>query len=234
MPSPGCRTRPCSGHCRQWRNDPVCRTGHLLNRRAVVVFITRMIVTFTDDHFVRPVLIGGATKLPFFWVLLGILGGVEVRASSAYSSDPQSWPHSSCSGGNGPESKQRSLRFPGPRIAEDHRPIPESLDIGGRISKGSAMQHQASGNDADCMSEPYIRSSGPSQRWQDLPALAPPLSPVRDPKDRPAASRSLCPGAGRARCRGAVAAQTILPGARLFVTRPSGGSWLCILHFGSR
>ena len=26
---------------------------------------------------VRPVLIGGATKLPFLWVLLGILGGVE-------------------------------------------------------------------------------------------------------------------------------------------------------------
>ena len=25
----------------------------------------------------RPVLIGGATRLPFLWVLLGILGGVE-------------------------------------------------------------------------------------------------------------------------------------------------------------
>ncbi len=36
-----------------------------------------MAVTFTADHFVRPVLIGGATKLPFIWVLLGILGGVE-------------------------------------------------------------------------------------------------------------------------------------------------------------
>lgn len=34
-------------------------------------------VTFLADHFVRPVLIGGATKLPFLWVLLGILGGVE-------------------------------------------------------------------------------------------------------------------------------------------------------------
>jgi predicted PurR-regulated permease PerM len=34
-------------------------------------------VTFIADHFVRPVLIGGATKLPFLWVLLGILGGVE-------------------------------------------------------------------------------------------------------------------------------------------------------------
>lgn len=35
------------------------------------------VVTFVADHFVRPVLIGGATKLPFVWVLLGILGGVE-------------------------------------------------------------------------------------------------------------------------------------------------------------
>ena len=29
------------------------------------------------DHFARPVLIGGTTRLPFVWVLLGILGGVE-------------------------------------------------------------------------------------------------------------------------------------------------------------
>jgi predicted PurR-regulated permease PerM len=34
-------------------------------------------VTFVADHFVRPVLIGGATRLPFIWVLLGILGGVS-------------------------------------------------------------------------------------------------------------------------------------------------------------
>ena len=43
----------------------------------VVVFGIGMAVTFTADHFIRPVLIGGATKLPFVWVLLGILGGVE-------------------------------------------------------------------------------------------------------------------------------------------------------------
>jgi predicted PurR-regulated permease PerM len=42
------------------------------------VFATGMIVTFTADHFVRLVLIGGATELPFLWVLLGILAGVEV------------------------------------------------------------------------------------------------------------------------------------------------------------
>jgi predicted PurR-regulated permease PerM len=35
-------------------------------------------MAFATDHFVRPVLIGGATKLPFLWVLLGILGGLEV------------------------------------------------------------------------------------------------------------------------------------------------------------
>lgn len=44
---------------------------------AIVVFATGMVVTFTADHFIRPVLIGGATKLPFLWVLLGILGGIE-------------------------------------------------------------------------------------------------------------------------------------------------------------
>ncbi len=45
---------------------------------AIGVFCVGMATTFTADHFVRPVLIGGATKLPFLWVLLGILGGVEV------------------------------------------------------------------------------------------------------------------------------------------------------------
>ena len=44
---------------------------------AIIVFAFGMTVVFASDHFVRPVLIGGATKLPFLWVLLGILGGVE-------------------------------------------------------------------------------------------------------------------------------------------------------------
>jgi predicted PurR-regulated permease PerM len=34
-------------------------------------------VVFVADHFVRPAMIGGSTRLPFVWVLLGILGGVE-------------------------------------------------------------------------------------------------------------------------------------------------------------
>ena len=44
---------------------------------AIVIGVLGMVVTFIADHFVRPVLIGGATRLPFLWVLLGILGGVE-------------------------------------------------------------------------------------------------------------------------------------------------------------
>ncbi|GJD31986.1 Putative transport protein YdiK [Methylobacterium adhaesivum] len=44
---------------------------------AVVVVVAGFVVTFVADHFVRPALIGGTTQLPFLWVLLGILGGVE-------------------------------------------------------------------------------------------------------------------------------------------------------------
>lgn len=44
----------------------------------IILFVFGMIVVFCSDHFIRPILIGGATKLPFLWVLLGILGGVEV------------------------------------------------------------------------------------------------------------------------------------------------------------
>ena len=43
----------------------------------VLVFVLGLLVVFVADHFIRPVLIGGATQLPFVWVLLGILGGVE-------------------------------------------------------------------------------------------------------------------------------------------------------------
>lgn len=43
---------------------------------AAIVVVLGFIVSFVADHFLRPVLIGGATRLPFIWVLLGILGGV--------------------------------------------------------------------------------------------------------------------------------------------------------------
>ncbi len=41
------------------------------------VAIAGAVVLFIADHFVRPAIIGGGAKLPFLWVLLGILGGVE-------------------------------------------------------------------------------------------------------------------------------------------------------------
>ncbi len=44
---------------------------------ALAVAASGLVVTFVADHFVRPALIGGTTRLPFLWVLLGILGGVE-------------------------------------------------------------------------------------------------------------------------------------------------------------
>ncbi len=44
---------------------------------AIAVLVAGFIVLFAADHFVRPVIIGEGAKLPFLWVLLGILGGVE-------------------------------------------------------------------------------------------------------------------------------------------------------------
>ena len=44
---------------------------------AVIIVVVGAIVIFLADHFVRPQLIGSATSMPFIWVLLGILGGVE-------------------------------------------------------------------------------------------------------------------------------------------------------------
>ena len=44
---------------------------------AIGVLVSGSIVLFIADHFVRPVIIGEGAKLPFLWVLLGILGGVE-------------------------------------------------------------------------------------------------------------------------------------------------------------
>ncbi len=44
---------------------------------AALLFALGMAIIFIADHAIRPVLIGGTTRLPFLWVLLGILGGVE-------------------------------------------------------------------------------------------------------------------------------------------------------------
>lgn len=44
---------------------------------AIAVLVWGGIVVFIAEHFVRPTLIGGAARLPFLLVLLGILGGAE-------------------------------------------------------------------------------------------------------------------------------------------------------------
>jgi predicted PurR-regulated permease PerM len=44
---------------------------------AIIVVTWGTIVLFIADHFIKPVLIGGAIELPFLAVLFGILGGVE-------------------------------------------------------------------------------------------------------------------------------------------------------------
>ncbi|MBV9827199.1 MAG: AI-2E family transporter [Alphaproteobacteria bacterium] len=44
---------------------------------AIIIAAVGTVVVFVADHFVRPFLIGGSTRLPFLLVLLGILGGLE-------------------------------------------------------------------------------------------------------------------------------------------------------------
>lgn len=44
---------------------------------AIVVIAWGTLVVFVADHFIKPVLIGGAIQLPFLAVLFGILGGIE-------------------------------------------------------------------------------------------------------------------------------------------------------------
>jgi predicted PurR-regulated permease PerM len=44
---------------------------------AIAIAVFGSVVVFVADHFVRPVLIGGTTRLPFVLVLLGIIGGIE-------------------------------------------------------------------------------------------------------------------------------------------------------------
>lgn len=44
---------------------------------AIIVGVIGGTMSFVVDHTAKPALIGGATKLPFVWVLIGIIGGVE-------------------------------------------------------------------------------------------------------------------------------------------------------------
>ena len=43
----------------------------------IVILVFGSVLLFVADHFVRPFLIGGAARLPFLLVLLGILGGLQ-------------------------------------------------------------------------------------------------------------------------------------------------------------
>jgi predicted PurR-regulated permease PerM len=49
--------------------------GHVTAAAAIAAWGS--VVLFVADHFVRPTIIGNATRLPFLAVLFGILGGVE-------------------------------------------------------------------------------------------------------------------------------------------------------------
>ncbi len=44
---------------------------------AIGLLVFGFVVVFIADHFIRPILIGNSTRLPFLWVLLGIFGGLE-------------------------------------------------------------------------------------------------------------------------------------------------------------
>src|SRR5712692_4438285 len=44
---------------------------------AIIILVSGSVIVFVADHFVRPFLIGGAARLPFLLVLLGILGGLQ-------------------------------------------------------------------------------------------------------------------------------------------------------------
>lgn len=48
------------------------------NAAALGVAAWGSVVLFVADHFIRPILIGNATRLPFLAVLFGIFGGIEV------------------------------------------------------------------------------------------------------------------------------------------------------------
>jgi len=59
-----------------------CIAGFILFGMGKAVFGVSLIVfgffvVFVADHFIRPYLIGGASKIPFLLVLLGLFGGVS-------------------------------------------------------------------------------------------------------------------------------------------------------------
>ncbi len=43
----------------------------------ILIAVLGLVILFVADHLIRPAMIGSATQLPFLWVLIGILGGIE-------------------------------------------------------------------------------------------------------------------------------------------------------------
>src|SRR5262249_4375189 len=68
---------------------------------AVLLFVFASVVVFVADHFVRPALIGASTRLPFLWVLLGLLGGWETLAVTGLFAGPAIMPAVIAIGGEG-------------------------------------------------------------------------------------------------------------------------------------
>jgi hypothetical protein len=81
---------------------------------AIALFGIGIAVLVAADYFVPPLIIGSAAKLPFLWVLFGIVGGCGVSVCSAYSWVPRCSPVSSRYGANGPMGGSNRVWAPAP------------------------------------------------------------------------------------------------------------------------
>ena len=96
---------------------------------AAIIFVLGLVVLTVADHVVRPYVIGNATRLPFLFVLVGILGGVEAFGMLGPVPRPRDHggagrslerSHGPCGDGLG-EQAARQLRRPHPLDADRHR-----------------------------------------------------------------------------------------------------------------
>ena len=106
---------------------------------AIALFGIGIAVLVAADYFVRPLIIGSAAKLPFLWVLFGIVGGCGVSVCSAYSCVPRCLPVSSRYGANGPMGGDSRVWAPAP--TSDH------LDARGSFSARRFQESPACGRE---------------------------------------------------------------------------------------
>ena len=104
---------------------------------AIALFGIGIAVLVAADYFVRPLIIGSAAKLPFLWVLFGIVGGCGVSVCSASSWVPRCSPVSSRFGANGPMGGSNRVWAPAP--TSDH------LDARGSFSARLFQESPACG-----------------------------------------------------------------------------------------